>query len=145
MAALASDWLRRFRRLLFNCWKEINKTWQEARSQRLKPHGGGGRSEKQDDRPGTWLSETILNLSLQPHNGIQWRLNWIKIHTTSTKFLFFGPIGILRRPIKPERKQLCNHWKYFNKTWHESRSQCPLTSLCFWTGRKTKMAALASG
>ena len=34
MAALASDCLRHFRLLLWNCWTEINETWQEARSQR---------------------------------------------------------------------------------------------------------------
>ena len=34
MAALASDWLRHFRRLLWNRWTEFNGTWQEARSQR---------------------------------------------------------------------------------------------------------------
>ena len=37
MAALASDWLRHFRLLLWNCWTEFNETWQEARSQRLLP------------------------------------------------------------------------------------------------------------
>ena len=33
MAALASDWLRHFRLLLWNHWTEFNETWQEARSQ----------------------------------------------------------------------------------------------------------------
>ena len=33
MAALASDWLRHFRLLLWNCGTEFNKTRQEARSQ----------------------------------------------------------------------------------------------------------------
>ena len=32
MAALASDWLRHFRLLLWNRWTELNETWQEARS-----------------------------------------------------------------------------------------------------------------
>ena len=36
-AALASDWLRHFRLLLWNCWTEFNETWQEARSQRPLP------------------------------------------------------------------------------------------------------------
>ena len=34
MAALASDWPRHFRLLLWNRWTEFNETWQEARSQR---------------------------------------------------------------------------------------------------------------
>ena len=33
MAALASDWLRHFRLLLWDRWTEFNETWQEARSQ----------------------------------------------------------------------------------------------------------------
>ena len=38
MAALASDWLRHFRLLLWNRWtEEFNETWQEARSQRPLP------------------------------------------------------------------------------------------------------------
>ena len=35
MAALASDWLRHFRLLLWNRWTEFNETWQDARSQLL--------------------------------------------------------------------------------------------------------------
>ena len=33
MAAPASDWLRHFRLLLWNCWMELKETWQEGRSQ----------------------------------------------------------------------------------------------------------------
>ena len=37
MAAMASDWLRHFRLLLWNCWTDFNKTLQEERSQRPLP------------------------------------------------------------------------------------------------------------
>ena len=37
MAALASDWVRHFRLLLWNRWTEFNETWQEARSQHPLP------------------------------------------------------------------------------------------------------------
>ena len=37
MAALASDWLRYFRLLLWNCWTEFNETCQEGISQRPLP------------------------------------------------------------------------------------------------------------
>ena len=37
MTALASDWLRHFRLLLWNRWTEFNETWQEARSKLLLP------------------------------------------------------------------------------------------------------------
>ena len=47
MAALASDWLRQFRLLLWNRLTEFNETWQEARSQSpLSSLCFSGRSEK---------------------------------------------------------------------------------------------------
>ena len=70
MAALASDWLRHFRLLLWNRWMEFNETWQEARSQCPLPSLCFlCRSEKQDGRPGLWLAETF-STSLKPLNGI---------------------------------------------------------------------------
>ena len=93
MAALASDWLRHFRLLLWNCWSEFNETWQEARPQLLLPSlCFSGRSEKQDGRPGLWLAETFSTSSLKPLNGIQRNLTGSKISMSSTKFVFFGPI-----------------------------------------------------
>ena len=97
MAALASDWLRHFRLLLWNRWTEFNETWQEARSQLLLPSlCFSGRSEKQDGRPGLWLAETFLTSPLKPLNQIQRNLTGSKISTSSTKFVFFGPIGKTR-------------------------------------------------
>ena len=192
MAALASDWLRHFRLLLWNRWTEFNETWQEARSQRpLQRSCFSGRSEKQDGRPGIWLAETFPTSSLKPLNGIQRNLTGSKISTSSTKFVFFGPIGKTRWPPWPligwdifdffsetaernstklDRKQdlnvlykvcvfrndrknkmttlasdwlrhfrllLWNHWREFNETWQEARSERPLPSLCF-SGRSEK-------
>ena len=77
MAALASDWLRHFRLLLWNLWTEFNKTWQEWRSQRPLPSlCFSSRSEKQDGRP-----------------VIQRNLTRSMILTLFTKVVFFGPIG----------------------------------------------------
>ena len=58
-----------------------------------------GRSDKQDDgpRPGLWLAETFL-ISLKPPNRIQRKSTGIKILTSSTNFVFFGPIWIRRWP-----------------------------------------------
>ena len=53
MAVLASDWLRHFQLLLWNCWTAFNETWQEERSQRPLPSLCFlGWSEKQDGCPG---------------------------------------------------------------------------------------------
>ena len=99
MAALASDWLRHFRLLLWNRWTKFNETWQEARSQHPLPSlCFSGRSEKQDGRPGLWLAETFLTFPLKPLNGIQRNLKGSKISTSSTKFVFFGPIRKTRWP-----------------------------------------------
>ena len=102
MAALASDWLRHFWLLHWNRWTEFNETWQAARSQRPLPSlCFSGRSEKQDGRPGLWLAETFLTSPLKPLNGIQGNLTGSKISTSSTKFVFFGPIGKTRWPPWP--------------------------------------------
>ena len=110
MAALASDWLRHFRLLLWNRWTEFNETWQEARSQCPLPSlCFSGRSEKQDGRPGLWLAETFSTSPLKPLNGFQRNLIGSKISTSSTKFLFFGPIGKTRWPSWP-----LIGWEIFN-------------------------------
>ena len=97
MAALASDWLRHFRLLLWNRSTEFNKTWQEARSQRpLSSLCFSGRSEKQDGHPDLWLAESFSTSPLKPLNGIQRNLTGSKISMSSTKFVFFRPIGKTR-------------------------------------------------
>ena len=93
MAALASDWLRHFRLLLWKCWTEFNKTWQEARSQSPLPNlCFSGWSEKEDDFPGLLIGWDILTSPLKPLNRIQRNLTGSKISTSSTKFVFFRPI-----------------------------------------------------
>ena len=101
MAALASDWVRNFI-LLGNPWTEFNETWQEARYKRLLPSlCYWGRSQKQDGRPGHWLAESFSTSSLKSLNGIQRNLTGSKISMSSTKFVFFGPIGKIRWPPWP--------------------------------------------
>ena len=102
MAALASDWLRHFRFLLWNRWTEFNETLQEARSQHPLPSlCFSGRSEKQDGRPGLWLAETFTTSPLKPLNGIQRNVTGSKISMSSTKFVFLGPIEKTRWPPWP--------------------------------------------
>ena len=151
MAALVSDWLRHFRLLLWNCWTEFNETWQEARSQCPLPSlCFSGRSEKQDGRPGLWLAETFSTSHLIPLNGIRQNLTGSKISTSSTKFVFFGPIGKTRWPPWP-----LISWDIFdfsseiaerNSTKLDRKQDLNvLYQICvFRADRKNKMAAMAS-
>ena len=152
MAALASDWLRHFRLLLWNRWTEFNETWQQARSQRPLPSLCFlGRSQNQDGRPGLWLAETFSTSSLKPLNGIQRNLTASMISTSSTKFVFFGPI---------EKKTRWPPWPliggdifdFFYETAERNSTKLDskqdlnvLYQVCvFLADRKNKMAALAS-
>ena len=151
MAALASDWLRHFRLLLWNRWTEFNKTWQEARSQSPLPSLCFlGRSEKQDGRPGLWLAETFLTSPLKLLNGIHGNLSGSKISKPSTKFVFFGLIGKTRWPPRP-----LIGWDIFdfsvetaerNSTKLDRKQDLnALYQVCvFRADQKNKMAALAS-
>ena len=151
MAALASDWLRHFRLLLWNRWTEFNETWQEARSQSPLPSlCFSGRLEKQGGRPGLWLAETFSTSPLKPLNGIQGNLTGSKISKSSTKFVFFGPIGKTWWPPWP-----LIGWDIFdfssetterNSTKLDRKQDLNvLYQVCvFRSIRKNKMAALAS-
>ena len=151
MAALASDWLRHFPLLLWNCWTEFNETWQEARSQGpLQSMCFSGRLKKHDGRPGLWLAETFSTSSLKQLNGLQQNLTGSKISTSSTKFVFFGPIWKTRWLPWP-----LIGWDIFyfssetaERNWTKLDMKQDLKVLykvcVFWVDRKNKMCALAS-
>ena len=140
-----------FRLLLWNHWTKFDATLQEGRSQRPLPSFCfSGRSEKQDGRPGLWLAETFSTSPLKPLNGIQRNLTGSKISTSSTKFVFFGPIGKTRWPPWP-----LIGWHIFdfssetaeqNSTKFDRKQDLNvLYQVCvFRADRKNKMAALAS-
>ena len=137
MAALASDLLRHFRLLHWNRLTEFNETWQEASSQRPLPSlCFSGRSEKQDGRPGLWLAETFSTSPLKPLNGIQRNLTGSKISTSSTKFVFIGPIS----------QQKCSPWLIPQKggRLYSGARYVALWASCFIADPSTKMTALAS-
>ena len=137
-----------FRLLLWNRWTELNKIWQEARSQLPLPSlCFSGRSEKHD---GLWLAITFSTSSLKPLKGIQPNLTGSKISTSSTKFVFFGPIGKTRWPPWP-----LIGWDildFFSETAERNSTKLDrkqdvnvLYKLCILRDdRKNKMATLAS-
>ena len=137
--------------LLWNRWTEFNETWQEARSQRpLQILCFSSRFEKQDGRPGLWLAETFSTSPLKPPNGIQRNLTESKISTSSTKFVFFGPIGKTRWPPWPLIGW--NIFDFSSETAERNSTKLDrkqylniLYQVCvFRADRKNKMAALAS-
>ena len=151
MAALASDWLRHFRLILWKRWTEFNETWQEAISQRPLPSlCFSGWSEKQDGRPGLWLAETFSTSPLKPLNGIQRNLTGSEISKSSTKFVFFGPIGKTRWPPWPligrDIFNFSSETAERNSTKLDRKQDLNvLYQVCvFRANRKTKMAALVN-
>ena len=140
-----------FRLLLWNHWIEFDETLQEGRSQRPLPSlCFSGKSEKQDGRPCLWLAETFSTSSLKPLFGIQWNLTESKTSTSSTKFVFFGPIGKTRWPPWPLIGW--DIFDFFSETaeWNSTKLDRKqdlnvLYQVCvFRADRKNKMAALAS-
>ena len=137
--------------LLWNHWTEFNKTSQEARTQHPLPSlCFSGQSEKQDGHPGLWLAETFFTSPLKPLNRIQRNLTGSKISTSSTKFVFFRPIGKTRWPPWP-----LIGWDIFdftsetverNSTKLDRKQDLNvLYQVCvIRADRKNKMAALAS-
>ena len=80
---------------------------------------------------------TFATSSLKPLNGIQRSLTWSKITTSSTKFVFVGPIGKnkMAAPASDWLKYflllLWNRWTELNEIWQEEAiSERPLPSLC---------------
>ena len=151
MAALASDWLRHFRLLLWNRWMEFNETWQEAWFQRPLPSLCFlGQSEKQDGRPGLWLAETFSTSPLKLLNGIQRNLTGSKISTSSIKFVLFGPMGKTRWPPWPliglDIFNFSSETAERNLTKLDRKQDLNvLYQVCiFRADRKNKMAVLAS-
>ena len=151
MAALASDWLRHFRLLLWNCWTEFNETWQEARSQRPLPSlCFSGRLEKQDGRPGLWLAETFSTSPLKPLYWIQRNVIGSKISTPLPSLCFLG------RSEKQDGRPglwLAETFSDFSSETAEQNSKKldrkqdlkALYQVCvFRADRKNKIAALAS-
>ena len=83
-----------------------------------------------------WLKHFSTS-SPQPLNGFWRSLTGRKSSTSSTKFVFYVPIGNPRWPPWPLigwnifRLLLRNRWMNFDEVWQDSSPQHPLPSLCF--------------
>ena len=96
------------------------------------------------------LTFTFLTSPLKPLNRIQRNLTGSKISTSSTKFVFFGPIGKTRWPPWPLIGR--DTFDFFSRTTQGNSTKLDrkqdlnlLYQVCvFWADRKTKMAAPAS-
>ena len=109
-----------------------------------------GRWEKEDGRPGLWLAETFSTSFLKPLNWIQRNLIGSKISMSTTKFVFFEPIGKTRWPPCP---LICWHiFDFFSVTAERNSTKVDrkqdinvLYQVCvFRADRKKKMAAFVS-
>ena len=136
MAALASDWLRHFRLLLWNRWTEFNQIWQEARSQRPLPSlCFSGQSEKQDGRPG--LCWEISDFSSETAERNSTKLDRKQDLNVFYQVCVFGAdrknkmAALASDWLRHFRLLLWNRWMELNETWQEARSKRPLPSLCF--------------
>ena len=138
IAALASDWLRHFRLLLWNRWTEFNETWQEARSQRPLPVlcflGLIGKTR--------WPPWPLIGWDIFDFSSETAERNSTKLDRKQDLNVLYQ-VCVFRADWKNKmavqasdwlrhfRLLLWNRWTEFNETWQEARSQRPLPSLCF--------------
>ena len=132
MAALASDWLRHFRLLLWNQWTEFNETWQEARSQCPLPSlcFWADRKNKMAALASDWLRHFWLLL----------RNRWTKFNETLQEARSQCPLPSLC--FQADRK---NKMAALASDWPETFSSSPLKPLngIQWnlTGSKISMSS----
>ena len=138
MAALASDWLRYFRLLLWNRLMEFNETWQGARSQRPLPSlCFSGRSKKT-----RWPRWSLIGWDIFDFFSKASERNSMKLDRKQDLNVLYQ-VCVFWADRKNKMAALAsdwlrhiwlllrNRWTEFNETWQEARSQCPLPSLCF--------------
>ena len=98
--------------------------------------------------PGLWLAETFSTSPLKPLNGIQWNLTGSKISRSSTKFVFFGPIGKTGWPPWPliswDILDFSSKTAERNSTKLDKKKDLNvLYKVCvFWADQKNRMAGI---
>ena len=96
IVALASDWLRHFRLLLWNSWMEFNETWQESRSQRFVPRLCFWADLK--NKFAAMASDWLRHFQFLSNPWTEFSETWRKqdLNVLYQVFVIFGPIGKLR-------------------------------------------------
>ena len=106
MAALASDWLRHFRLLLWKRWTEFNEKdrFIDKRPTIVNMITSFWNEEHADNNDDVEYLPPVNKRPKGPrivHLSTMCQLTGSKISTSSTKFVFFGPIGKTRWPPWP--------------------------------------------
>ena len=151
MAALATDWLRHFLLLLWNCWTEFKETWYEARSQTSSTKFVFfGPMGKQDVCPGLWFAVIFFRLFLWNRlNRIQqtWQVARSQCPLPSLCFRADQEKqnGCLASDwLRHFRLLLLNGWTEFNVTDREQELNVLYQFCVFLVDLKNKMAAIAT-
>ena len=151
MAAMASDWLRHFRLLLWNRWTEFNETWQEARSQCPLPSlCFSGRSEKTRWPPWPLIGWDIFDFSSETAERNSTKLERKQDLNILYQVCVFGPIGKTRWPpwslIGWDMLDFSSVTAERNSTKVNKKQDLNVLyqDCVFLADRKHKMAALAS-
>ena len=130
MAALASDWLRHFRLLLWNRWTEFNETWQETRSQRPLPSlcFSGRLESKMAALASDWLRHFKCTWACVFQVGFSGFRYQVCVFQANRK----NKMAVLASDwLRHFRLLLWIHFTEFKETWQEARYQSPVPSLCF--------------
>ena len=134
MAALASDWLRHFRLLLWNRWTEFKETWQFVFF---------GLIGKTRWPPWPLIGWDIYDFSSETTERNSTKLDRKQDHNALYQVCVFRADRKNKMAALPLigwdifRLLLWNRWMEFNETWQEARFQRPLPSLCL-SGRLGK-------
>ena len=143
IAALASDWLRHFRLLLWNLWTEFNwnltgsKIWTSSTKFVFF-----GMIEKTRWPPWPLIGWDIFDFSSETAERNSTKLDRKQDLNVLYQVCVFradwkNKIAALASDWLRHFRLLWNRWTEFNETWQEARSQCPLPSVCF-SGRSKK-------
>ena len=135
IASLASDLLRHFWLLLWNCWTESNNTWQEVRSQHPLPSLFFGLIGKPRWLPWPLIGWDIFNFYFETTERKSTKLDrkqdlnflyQVCVFRADQKNKMASPASDWLRHF---RLFLWNHLTEFKVTWQEARSQSFLQSL----------------